>query len=312
VDKVLVLGANGFLGSHVVDFLIENNYYVRAFDIYNGQKPRFNTNNNIEIFDGNFLNISDISESLKDIDYVMHLISTTNPASAESDPLIDIDTNIRGSIQLFKEIISNGNIKKIIYSSSGGTVYGDNQYNRPIKETDLAFPISPYGIGKLTIENYLHYFNIKFGQKYSVFRIANPYGSRQQKGRKQGVIPIFMDNILSNKPITVLGDGSMVRDYIFVKDVANMIVSTLQKKANHSVYNLGSGIGHDINEIISEIENVTSIEANIIFKKTPATFVHSSVLDMERYINDFGKYNFTSLDAGIKELYKYSLKEYNE
>ncbi|WP_172207434.1 NAD-dependent epimerase/dehydratase family protein [Lactococcus hodotermopsidis] len=302
-EKVLLLGANGFLGSHVTDALIAEGFSVRAMDMFSDFKnARFNPSVDIEMVSGNFLNQADVEEAIGGVDYVIHLVTTTNPATAESDPLIDIDTNIRGSVELFQKIVANGKIKKIIYSSSGGTVYGDQDVNHPISELEHTWPVSPYGIGKLTIENYLHYFDKKFVQPYTVFRIANPYGERQPKVRKQGVIPIFMDKILNDEPITVLGDGEMVRDYIYVKDVAQVIAKSLKKELQHSIYNLGSGSGHSVNEIVAEIEKATGKKAKIDYKPAPSTFVNFSVLDNTRCAKEFPEVTLTSLDIGIKHL----------
>ena len=302
-EKVLVLGANGFLGSHVVDYLVEEGFLVRAFDMYaDYSNTRFFKNEAIELFEGNFLNQTDIKDALSDISYVIHLVSTTNPATAESDPLIDIDTNIRGSVELFQQCVSNAKIKKIIYSSSGGTVYGDHDINRPISEMDYTWPVSPYGIGKLTVENYLHYFDKKFNQPYTVFRIANPYGERQPTARKQGGIPIFTEKIMKDELITVLGDGSMIRDYIYVKDVAKIIAKSLKKTLKHSVYNVGSGEGHTVSEIIKEIEIATQKKAKIENREVPSTFVNYSVLDNHRCASEFPEVDLTDLKTGIFRL----------
>lgn len=304
-EKVLVLGANGFVGSHVVDSLVEDGYSVRAFDGFRSDETRFNKSDDIEVYPGNFLNKSEVEGAVKDVDYVFHLISTTNPATAEADPLIDIETNIQGSVSLFQACVAAGGIKRVIYSSSGGTVYGEQKTEEPIHEEDQTKPVSPYGIGKLTIENYLRYFNVRSGLSSTVFRIANPYGERQPRHRKQGVIPIFMEKIINDEPITVLGDGSMVRDYIYVKDVADMMVSTLRSEPEHDVYNLGSGNGHSLSEIVKAIESVTGKTVAIEHKEAPSTFVHTSVLNTDRYFDEFGRTKMASLDEGVKATYDY-------
>lgn len=308
-NKVLVLGANGFIGSHVVDSLIDAGYAVRAFDNFRAKDTRFNMSDGIEIFSGDFLNTADIRAALDDVNYVFHLISTTTPATAEANPLIDIETNIKGSVSLFQACVDTKTVKKVIYPSSGGTVYGDRNSKTPIHEDEPTLPISPYGIGKLTVENYLRYFKKKFGLRSTIFRIANPYGERQPRFRKQGVIPIFMERIMQEEPISVLGDGSMVRDYIYVKDVANMMVATLAANPQYEIYNLGSGKGYSIHEIIHEIEDATGKRAVIEKHDTPSTFVHTSVLSTERYYQEFGAFDATNLNNGIKLTYEYYQSE---
>lgn len=301
--KVLVLGANGFIGSYVVDALSNKGFYIRAFGHYGSDNSiKFHLSKNIELFQGDFLNQTDIKVALTGVDTVIHLISTTTPATAESDPLIDIDTNIAGSVKLFQQVVSSGHIKQIIYMSSGGTIYGDNYDKVPKKETANTWPVSPYGIGKLAIENYLHYFNKKYNQNYVVFRLANPYGTRQNLMRKQGVIPIFMDKILRNEDILVLGDGSAVRDYVFVNDVAKIVANVIGKNLKHSVYNIGSGRGHSVNEIIKEIEEAVHKKAIIKHTSAPSTFVGYSVLDTHRLSYELPDIQYTTLRDGICEL----------
>jgi UDP-glucose 4-epimerase len=307
-EKALVLGANGFMGSHVVDSLVENGFSVRAFGQFDSLETRFRPHEDIELYSGNFLNHADVKEALKGVDYVFHLISTTTPATAEADPLIDIDTNIKGSVDLFQGAVDAG-VKRLIYTSSGGTVYGEPKDNEALNENDGLAPISPYGIGKAAIEFYLNYFNVKHGLDSTVFRIANPYGERQPRFRKQGVIPIFIEKILSKEPITVMGDGSMIRDYVYVRDVADMMVRTLKTEPKHKVYNLGSGVGHSLNEIIETIETVSGKKAVISHVETPSTFVHSSVLDTRRYNDEFGQIEMTTFEDGVSKTYEYLKSE---
>ena len=304
-DRVLVLGGNGFIGSHIVNSLIRNDYRVRVFDRFKDlSETQFNGRKNIEVVSGDFLNEDDIGESLDDVDYVIHAISTTDPVISENNPLFDIETNVKGSVELFSQIVNSGGVKRVVFLSSGGTVYGDNHYGRPINELDPTWPISPYGIGKLTIENYLHYFDKKYGQKYSVFRISNIYGEGQAKIKKQGIIPIFSNKIRNGEDVTVYGDGSMVRDYIYVKDVADLIAISLSKQLEHSVYNLGSGVGHSVNKIISVIESVAGKKASIVHRATPSTYVESSILDISRIKKEFPNMKLTDIGDGIAKVYK--------
>jgi UDP-glucose 4-epimerase len=303
--KCLVLGANGFIGSHLVDSLISSGHSVRAFDRFSGgQLIKYKPNENIEEFSGDFLNRDDIVTALKDIEYVFHFISTTTPATAENDPLIDVDTNIRMSIILFEECV-NSKIKKVIFSSTGGAIYGDTT-GEPIAESVLPQPISPYAIGKLTIEHYLRYFHRKFDLNSLVFRISNPYGDRQPLHNKQGVIPIFLQHIANDEPITVLGDGSMVRDYIYVEDVANMIVASFETSKEH-LYNIGSGYGVTVNELVEAMKPIVGRPINIESKEIPATFINCVVLDVSKFQNEFHITPQLKLTEGIQKTWDYVL-----
>ncbi len=302
---VLALGAGGFIGSHLVDSLVSRGYPVRALDRFvPNVRPLFQPSPLVEIVNGNFLNRGEMVDALDGVDTVIHLVSTTNPATAENDPLIDIETNVRGSVQLFDQCVKSG-VRRVIFTSSGGTVYGDWSQLRPITEDDPTKPVSPYGIGKLAVENYLRYFQRKFGLESTIFRVANPYGERQPFWKKQGVIPIFLDAITSHRPITVMGDGSMTRDYVYVRDVTDMIADSVSAEPLHAVYNLGSGVSISVNQVIETIEQVTGIDAIRRSVPTPATFVQSSVLDMSRYVAEFGPHPAVPFADGIARTYDY-------
>lgn len=306
MSKCLVLGANGFIGSHLVDSLIKQNYSVRAFDRFGDRPVNFLPSGHIEIFTGDFLNRADLTEALDKVDFVFHLVSTTTPATAENDPLVDIDTNVHNTIQLLEECVAH-RIKKIFFASTGGAIYGDIDANKPLNEQTNPQPVSPYAIGKLTIEHYLRYFNRKFGLPTLTFRISNPYGERHSPINRQGVIPIFLHQIANNEPITLLGDGSMVRDYLYVGDVAELIAKTFEK-AKEPLYNLGSGRGVSLNELLEVIKEVTKRKVKIERQPKPATFVQKVVLDVSRFKNEFGLEPQTPLEDGIRKTWNYVLK----
>ncbi len=299
-NRCLVIGANGFLGSHLAKELLESGCSVRAFD---RDPTRLADHVQLESMVGDFLNRGDLNTALKDIDYVFHMVSTTTPIVSDDDPFIDIDTNLRMSVELF-ELCSEAGIKKIIFPSTGGAIYGDNP-KQSLSENDVPHPLSPYGIAKLAIEQYLRYFERKNGLKSIVYRISNPYGEGQNPAAKQGVIPIFMQHIKKGEPITVYGDGSMSRDYIYVKDVARMIVGSYEQDNQHLVYNLGSGQGRSINEVIEAIESTTGKQFERNRMPVPKTFLAHSQLDTTRFSEEFGLEPATDLQAGITETWKY-------
>lgn len=303
--KCLVLGANGFIGSHLVDSLVSAGHSVRAFDRFNTEAtPRYKINDRVEKFKGDFLKREDLVQALQDIDFVFHFISTTTPATAENNPLIDIETNIKMSIILFEECV-NHRIKKVIFSSTGGAIYG-NTAGEPIAESTLPQPISPYAIGKLTIEHYLRYFYKKFDLKSLVFRISNPYGERQPLHNKQGVIPIFLKRIADGEPVVVLGDGSMVRDYIYVRDVTRMIVSSFET-ASEPLYNIGSGQGVTVNELVEVMQEIVGRPIRIENKEAPTTFINRVVLDASKFQGEFHITPQVQLKEGIQQTWDYVL-----
>lgn len=208
------------------------------------------------------------------------------------------------SVELFKLCV-RANVKKVIFASTGGAIYGNVDTDH-FKETDTPYPVSPYAIGKLTIEHYLRYFRVKHGLDSVCLRLSNPYGERQPFHRKQGVIPIFLERIARDLPITVFGDGSMVRDYIHVRDLTDTIVAIFEKKTKYDTYNVGSGVGTDLNQLIEVVSAVSGKSPVIDYKETPSTFVGKVILDTKRFKDEFGKpVAATSLEDGMRATYDY-------
>jgi len=313
MSKHLVLGAGGFIGQHLVRRLADNGAdEIVAFDRFSrlreGAPGPFDDLSNVSYVLGDFLNRDEIDSALNEVDYVFHLVSTTTPAASNADPFIDIDTNVRGSVELF-ELCVKHNVKKVIFPSSGGTVYGDVQ-PQTIGEKIAPQPRSPYGIGKLTIEHFLRFFKSSAGLDYIVYRIANPYGPGQNIYGKQGVIPIFMHKFLVREPVTIYGDGSMVRDYVYIDDLVSMIINSYAKPSNFNEYNLGCGKGESVNTIYEAIARHTGYHVGKKFLEIPATFVQKSILDISRYEQEFDTFTFTTLDEGLERTWAY-VKELN-
>lgn len=300
VAKTLVIGANGFIGSHLVDALAGNGHQVFAFDRFraDGANPMRSRATTIV---GDFLSRSDIENAVSGQDYVFHFLSTTTPATAENDPTLDLRTNVTQTVELLEACVA-ASVKHFYFASTGGAIYG-SQGKSHYFESDRALPISPYGIGKLTIENYLSYFRAKHGLNSTVFRISNPYGSRQRVNRKQGLIPIALRQIALDQPVVRYGDGEMVRDYIYVNDLVAMIAKVVGRTPKFDVYNMGSGQGHTVNEVLESLRRVTEKDFEIIEKPKPATFVDEVILDTGRYLEEFGESPLTPLDEGVKKTF---------
>ncbi len=301
----LVLGADGFIGSHVVDALAKAGHQVRAFDRLKSPAP-VNLpvdGPNIQLYPGDFLNRHDLDLALEDMQYVFHFVSTTNPAASAKDPLIDVDTNIRMSVVLMQLCVKH-NVKRLIFPSSGGAIYGQD-LPRPLHETDRAEPVSPYGIGKLAIEGYLRYFRQSHGLDSLVLRLSNAYGERQNVVGSQGAVPIFLNLIEQGLPIKVFGDGTMVRDYVYISDLAEMVVRAFAESHQYDTYNLGSGEGVSVNDLIDGLKQVTGRDVKVEYLPARPTDVQHVVLDTTRYDKEFGKPQMMSLAQGLEETWRY-------
>ena len=299
--KILVVGGNGFIGSYVVDALAVRGHDIAVFDRFGDSSPRYLATG-VEAIAGDFLNVGEVRAAVRDREIVLHFLSTTDPASAEDDPTLDIRTNVTSSVDLFQICVEEG-VRKVFFASTGGAIYGD-QDEELFGESDQTLPVSPYAIGKLTIENYLRYFRRKHGLAYTVFRISNPYGPRQNPAKRQGVIPIFLRHVAHSEPVQVFGDGSMVRDYLYVEDLAEMVATAVTQGTTKDLYNLGAGMGNTVNEVIAAIRRATDREVTVTNTPTPPTFVHRVTLDIDRYVSEFGAPRLTGLDEGISKTWE--------
>ncbi len=295
--KVLVLGGSGFLGSYLVDELYEAGHKIISLD---RTPERFRSQNKkVEFIQADFGNRGELEQVLKrGVDVVVHLISSTVPQTSNDDPIFDVQSNLIESIALFEMCVKYV-VKKVIYVSSGGTVYGIPK-QMPITEDHATLPMCSYGISKLAIEHYLHLFHVLHGLKYTVLRLSNPYGARQDPRGKQGAVTVFMNKLLKGEEISVWGDGSVVRDYIHASDFARACVAVIGSD-NVGVYNVGSGVGTSINQLLSVLQEATGVQAKVNYSLGRGFDVPALYLDCSRIKQEYNwqpQINFTD---GIAE-----------
>lgn len=251
--KCAILGGAGFIGSHVAETLLGAGHEVRVFD-----RPDRNRvvplpfRERVEWLEGDFVNPVDAERAVAGCDAVLHLVSTTLPKSSNENPVYDVETNVVGTLRLL-DLCRRHGVRKVVFISSGGTVYGVPR-EVPIPETHPTEPTCSYGIGKLAIEKYLHLHHLLHGLDYCVLRVANPYGERQRVASAQGAVTVFLDRALRGEPIEIWGDGSVVRDYVYVGDVARAFAAALDYAGPERVINIGSGEGRSLNDVVAVIE----------------------------------------------------------
>jgi UDP-glucose 4-epimerase len=252
----LVLGGKGFIGSHLVNALVLKGCEVRSFDRFDSEamQEEMIRSKSLQLINGDFQLARDVAPALEDCDICYHLISTTTPLSSNLDPLFDIESNIKGTVQLLKLAIQAG-VKKVVFVSSGGTIYGIPQ-ETPMLENHPTNPTCSYGITKLAIEKYLDLYENLYGLQYSILRVANPYGEGQRAVKGQGAIAAFLSKALRNEQIEVWGDGSVVRDYLHVDDVVSALLMAAEYSGRERVFNIGSGAGQSLNSILDSIEEM--------------------------------------------------------
>lgn len=294
--RSLVLGGSGFIGSHLVDALLAEGGDVRVFD---RSPERFRPKPaGIEFVQGSISDSAALAEVLVDVDVVYHLASTTVPTTANLDPVADIEGNLVSAVKLI-ELMRAADMKRIVYLSSGGTVYGIPTVD-PVPETHALNPINSYGIVKVAVENYLMMETHLHGLRPLILRASNPYGPRQGHSGVQGVVGTFLGRIARGETIQIWGDGSVVRDFIHVSDLVKLAVAA-ERAGLEGVLNAGSGEGRSIMEVLDTIRRLSREQITPVFKPSRRFDVPRIVLDVTRAHAALGWSPETGLEDGIAE-----------
>lgn len=295
--KVLVFGGTGFIGKPLVKKLAENG--AELFVLYVGEKPQEPEFAKVSWIDKNFETITkeELKSLLKGMDSVYYLLHGAAIGISNENPMEGIYSSISLLLK-FLEVCKEENFKgKIIYASSGGTVYGNSP--SVINERSDTFPISDYGIQKLIAEKYLYLYGYQFGLDYSIVRIANPFGVGQRIGT-QGIIPVLIQNIYSGNPISIWGNGDIIRDYIYIDDLVLALEKMLFYKGNEKIFNIGSGQGTSINQLIEKIGILLNKKAKINYFPERPNDVKSNILDISLIEKSLDWKPKVTLNQGLK------------
>ncbi len=249
----LILGGGGFIGKAVASAVLADGWAVRVFDRLGAESPlKLEGATGIDWVPSDFQNSAELAHALDGADAVVHLISTTLPKASNEAPAHDVETNVIATLRLLALMVER-HIRKIVFASSGGTVYGIPRVI-PIPEDHPTCPEVSYGIAKLMIEKYLYLYGRLYGLQPIILRIANPYGAGQRADRAQGAVAAFLYHALRDEPLDIWGDGSVTRDYLHVCDVARAFVCALHYEGTHQIFNIGAGSGLSLNELVTSIE----------------------------------------------------------
>lgn len=294
--KILVLGGNGFIGKNLCTYISSMGHDVISFDTDYG----FRESTKITYVKGDFFQDDDLIPYLKDVDVVFHAISTINPGNSNNKYMQGYTHDFLQSVKLCD--LSKQYHFKIIYLSSGGTVYGF-QTHMPIDEETLAIPINHYGNLKLCIENTFRTFNKQFNTNVIIARIANPYGPGQDYSKGVGFIDAALKRAIHNQTIEIWGDGTVIRDYIYIDDVCHMLASLIYYEGKESVFNISSNSGVSQNEIIKIIHKMVP---DISVKYLPARSVDVPAIILNNTkILSVCKEQCIEIEEGITKYYKY-------
>lgn len=309
--NILLLGAAGFIGTNLTIQLANNTQNVitivdktRAF-FGNIESRHFR---NVFIKACAFEVNTNFDELLKGQDVIYHLISTTVPSTSNQHISQELQANVILSSNLFEACIRCG-VKKVVFISSGGTVYG-KEVDCPLNESAPTNPITSYGIQKITIEKLLYLYNYMYGLDYRIIRLANPYGPYQRPNGVLGAVSTFTYKALKGRGITVYGDGSVVRDFIYIDDAVRAIMKIVEGENKHRTFNLGSGYGTSIKKVIETIQTTLGIEVNVCYKPERKVDVPVNYLDISRYEKYYGALNPVSLSKGILMTAEFMKNEY--
>jgi len=326
--KITIFGGGGFIGSTIADRLLEEGHDLRIFERPRVEPYRkFSGADKIEWITGDFSSTHDVSAAIEGVDAVMHLVSTTLPKNSNDDPVYDVQSNIVATLQMLNAMAAQG-VSKIIFISSGGTVYGNPQY-LPIDEKHPADPLVSYGITKLTIEKYLQIFERAHGIRAISLRVANPYGERQRIETAQGAVGVFLHHALKGIPIEIWGDGSVTRDYIHISDVAEAFVKALEyqgeKRIIHisdvaeafvkaleyqgekRIFNISSGTGTSLTELVAMLEGVLGKPVECRYLQARPFDVRASVLSNALAREELKWAPKTSMPEGLKRTAEWML-----
>lgn len=300
--NILILGAAGFIGTNLTIQLAKSSKNkIRLVDknlsyFKHIEKMGFT---NIEMIKSNLDEKTNFNTLLQKQDIVYHLISTTVPTTSNQYISLELQSNIILSSILFESCVKCG-VKKVVFISSGGTVYG-KEVNCPLSEDTPTNPITSYGVQKITIEKLLYLYRYMYGLDYRIIRLANPYGPFQQPNGILGAVTTFTYKVLKREDIEVYGDGSVIRDFIYIDDVIRGILNIVNGEAEKKTFNLGCGYGTSIKELIEKVQKVIGCNCNIIYKEGRKVDVPVNYLDITRYEKNYGKLNPINLEEGIQK-----------
>ncbi len=309
--RVMVTGGAGFIGSNLVDALILEGHHVRVIDnLKTGKLSNLDDARRQGLGRFEFYNIDvtddEVSVVIKDFepDMIYHLAAQADVRVSVKDPIYDAKINILGTLNVLNGAV-NANVKRIVYAASGGTIYGDvDLKSLPVNESHLKEPVSPYGISKAVVLDYLRSFRHTYNISFVALALANVYGPRQDPYGEAGVIAIFANQVLKGEQSTIYGNGDQTRDFVFVDDVVDAFIKA-QTKGDNLLINIGTSIETSVNSLYQVMCEAAGKKQNAVFESPrPGELLRNS-LDITRALIQLGWKPWTSIEEGIGETLEY-------
>jgi len=300
--KILVTGGAGFIGSHVVNTYINAGHDVIVIDdLSSGEKKFVNPKANFYQLNINSPKVKTILEKEK-ITAINHHAAQISVSKSVIDPLFDANSNIIGTLQLLQNAVSL-NIEKFIFASTGGAMYGDQKIF-PASEEHPCQPLSPYGISKLSAENYINYFCTQYGLKTTILRYSNVYGPYQNPHGEAGVVAIFCQRLIEGLPPIICGDGEQTRDFISVRDITEANNIALKPQCN-GIFNVGTGNEISVNFLTQRLLKISKLGISAEYGPAKQGEQRRSSIDSKNFLKSFGWKPCVSLEEGLAETFNY-------
>jgi UDP-glucose 4-epimerase len=303
--RILVTGGAGFIGSHTVDALIASGAGEVSVldDLSTGKRKQVNAKATLYQTDlRDAAAVASVVEQARP-EIIFHLAAQMDVRRSVADPAFDAQVNLVGFLNLIESARRHG-LKRVVFSSTGGAIYGE-QDEFPCTEDHPRHPVSPYGVAKLATEAYLFFYKVEYGIDYLALRFGNVYGPRQDPHGEAGVVAIFCGRILDGKPVTIYGDGTQTRDYVYVGDVVRAVAAAAKSSASGIALNIGTGIETNVNDLYSTLAGIADFPTLAEHAAARPGEQKRSVISPARAERELGWRPEKKLADGLEETFKY-------
>ena len=303
--RIMVTGGAGFIGSHTVDALVASGAGEVSVldDLSSGKRQQVNAK--ATLYQTDLRDAAAVGSVVEQVhpEIVFHLAAQMDVRRSVADPAFDAQVNLVGFLNLIESARRHG-LKRVVFASTGGAIYGE-QDEFPCTEDHPRRPVSPYGVAKLATEAYLFFYKVEYGIDYLALRFGNVYGPRQDPHGEAGVVAIFCGRILDGKPVTIYGDGTQTRDYVYVGDVVRAVVAAAKSRASGIALNIGTGIETSVNELYSTLAGIADFPTQAQHAAARPGEQKRSVISPARAERELGWRAEKKLADGLEETFNY-------